>query len=109
MWINGSDIRFILNAPDIARRAEMKYVFHALYTHVPDRVPGHATSYSSSESAHICIMFADCWLKVRSNMRVRVVDGVFGAMTMTLCVHLWVGFEKCYWEHYIREMHLIQT
>ena len=67
MWIKGSDIRFILNAPDIDRRAEIKYAFHALYTHVPDRVPGHATPYSSSESAHICIMFADYWQNVRRN------------------------------------------
>ena len=49
MWINGSDIRFILNAPDIARRAEMKYVFHALYTHVPDETPGHPIPYGTAE------------------------------------------------------------
>ena len=44
-----------------------------------------------------------------TSMRVRVVDDVFGAFAMALYVHLWVGFETCYWEHYIHEMHLIQA
>ena len=42
MWINGSDIRFMHRI-----LPEMKYMFHALYTHAPDRAPGHVTTCNS--------------------------------------------------------------
>ena len=106
MWIDGSDIRFMR-----CTLPEMKYMFHALYTQVSDRTPGNAIAYGTADELrkrsymyHVRRLLAE-----GSDMRARVVGSVFGALTMTLCVHLWVGFETCYWEHYIREMHLIQT
>ena len=44
MWIDGSDIRFMR-----CTLPEMKYMFHALYTHVPDETPGHPIPYGTAE------------------------------------------------------------
>ena len=44
MWVNGSDIKFTHRASP-----EMKYMFHAKYTHVPDRTPDHADAYDTAE------------------------------------------------------------
>ena len=44
MWIDGSDIRFMR-----CTLPEMKYMFHALYTHVPDETPGHPVPYGTAD------------------------------------------------------------
>ena len=44
MCINVSDIRFIDRT-----LPEMKYMFHALYTHVPDETQGHPIPYGTAE------------------------------------------------------------
>ena len=58
MWINGSDIKFMHRT-----LPEMRYMFHALYTHAPDRTPGHVTTWNSvfAPEALICTTFADFW------------------------------------------------
>ena len=44
MRIDGSDIRFMR-----CTLPEMKYMFHALYTHVSDRTPGNAIAYGTAD------------------------------------------------------------
>ena len=44
MWIDGSDIRFMR-----CTLPEMKFMFHALYTHVSDRTPGNAIAYGTAD------------------------------------------------------------
>ena len=44
MWIDGSDIRFMH-----CTLPEMKYMFHALYTHVSDRTPGNDIAYGTAD------------------------------------------------------------
>ena len=44
MWIDGSDIRFMH-----CTLPEMKYMFHALYTHVSDRAPGNVIAYGTAD------------------------------------------------------------
>ena len=40
MWLDGSDIRFMR-----CTLPEIKYMFHALYSHVSDRTRGNAIAY----------------------------------------------------------------
>ena len=61
MCIDGSDIRFIDRT-----LPEMKYMFHALYTHVPDETPGHPIPYGTAEKLqkrshmrHVCQLLAE--------------------------------------------------